>query len=137
MTQLDVINQELKNLEVGKTVMEYINDPRYNKLSTQRSTLQTIDEMKKLPKGTKLYFVSVRFSQTYTGNHESFDVYYIKDNEMIKVWMPVHMKRQRGMSTSQYLWVCHGGNYSFTQHIVDSISYAVHDESGWFKDVRL
>ena len=137
MSRLEQVNQELAKIESGKSVMDYILDLKHQKLSNERSTLQTIEEMKSLSKGTKLYFVSVRFSSTYTGNHESFDVYYIKDSEMIKVWMPSLMKSQKGYNTNKYLWYCSGGNYSFTQDIADSISYAVFEEPGYFKDVRL
>lgn len=136
-SQLEQINLDLENLQKGKSFMDYVLDPKYQKLSNVRSTLQTIEDMKKLSKGTKLYFVSVRFSSTYTGNHESFDVYYIKANELIKVWLPSIMTKQRGYNTSKYLWSCHGGNYSFTQNIADTISYQVFNETGWFKDLRL
>ena len=137
MTRLEQVNQELKQIESGKSVMDYILDLKHQKLSNERMTLQATDEMKTLPEGTKLYFVSVRFSSTGTGNHESFDVYYIKDGELIKVWMPSLMKSQKGYNTSKYLWYCSGGNYSFTQKIADSISYAVFEKPNHFKDVRL
>lgn len=136
-SQIEQINLALENLQKGKSVMDYILDPKHQKLSNERSSLNTIIEMQHLQKGTKLYFVSVRFSSTSTGNHESFDVYYIQDGELIKVWLPSVMTKQRGYSTSKYLWSCHGGNYSFTQSIADSISYQVFNESGWFQDLRL
>lgn len=137
MTRLEQIEQEIKKIESGKSVMDYVLDLKHQKLSNERATLNTIEDMKDLTKGTKLYFSSVRFSSDGNGNHESFDVYYVKDGELIKVWMPSLMKSQKGYNTSKYLWYCSGGNYSFTQDIAESISYQVHGEPNWFKDVRL
>ena len=134
---IEEIDFELEKIEKGKNVMDYDCDLKHQKLSNIRSTLCTIEDMKYLPKNTILYFSSKKFTSTNTGNHENFDVYYIKDNDLVKVWMPSLMKEQKGYDTSKYLWYCSGGNYSFTQDIADSISYQVKNESNWFRDERI
>jgi len=137
MNELEILELKIRDIEKGKNVMDYVLDLRHQKLSNERNTMINIEDMKKLPKGTILYFSSKRFSQTSTGNHESFDVYYIENNRPVKVWLPSLMKSQKGYDTSKYLWYCSGGNYSFTQDIADTISYQVKGESGWFKDERI
>lgn len=131
---IDALEVKRKEIQKGKDVMEYIKDKKYNSLSLEIYTLDCMRDMMKLPRGTKLYCVEKKFRSDYSGNHGSYDVYYIEDQDLVRVWMPVHMKKQR---EGGYMWVRHGGNYGFTFDIVNEIGTILHDDGYYFKESNL
>lgn len=116
-------------LESDRKLWDLISDIRLN--------IQGYEQLKSLPKGTKLYMTSQSFRSDANGNHESFQVYYIKDNELVRVLIPCLMENSKGNYNKTFKR--NGGGYSFSFDIAYAISMLITDDKdGYhFKDERI
>lgn len=130
--------QEAKQLFTFETYQLYQDNQKlWDLISELRHNIEGYEELKTLPKGTKLYFVSTSFRSDYNGNHESFNAYYIKDNELRRIHIPYLMKNSKG--DYKKVFKRNGGGYGFTFDIAYRISKLItnNKDDYHFKDERL
>lgn len=130
------VSFEVKD-EHGRALYER-NKKLWERVHRLQSDIGDLIELRKLPKGTKIYVNTVAHSSTYTGNHAQMTMSYVKDGELhdIRLWC-LDMKETK----NGFVYTRHGGGYSFSHDLVYTLGRFLHsdekeDGGYWFKEER-
>ena len=83
---LEKVRDFLGTLDNGekRDILETLQDPRHRKVDKELSSKREIEELRKLPKSTKLYVIERSLRSDMGGLHGKYNVFYMKDNSLIK-----------------------------------------------------
>ena len=136
---LEKVRDFLGTLDNGekRDILETLQDPRHRKVDKELSSKREIEELRQLPKSTKLYVIERSLRSDGGGLHGKYNVFYMKDNSLIQVWIPSEMKKDRVNGGRGLVYVRSGGGYGFSHDIVMSLGYLAHDDGYYFEKVDL
>ena len=134
---LEKVRDFLRTLDNGekRDILDAFEDPRYKRVDKELSSKREIEELRKLPKSTKLYVIERSLRSDGYGLHGKYNVFYMKDNNLIQVWIPSEMKKDR--VNGGLVYVRSGGGYGFSHDIVMHLGYLAHDDGYYFEKVDL
>ena len=134
---LEKVRDFLGTLDNGekRDIMDRIDDPRYKKVDKELSSKREIEELRQLPKSTKLYVIERSLRSDGYGLHGKYNVFYMKDNSPIQVWIPSEMKKDR--ANGGLVYVRSGGGYGFSHDLVMHLGYLAHNDGYYFNKVDL
>jgi hypothetical protein len=134
---LEKVRDFLRTLDNGekRDILDAFEDPRYKRVDKELSSKREIEDLRKLPKSTKLYVIERSLRSDMGGLHGKYNVFYMKDNSLIQVWIPSEMKKDR--ANGGLVYVRSGGGYSFSHDIVMHLGYLAHNDGYYFEKVDL
>jgi hypothetical protein len=134
---LEKVRDFLRTLDNGekRDILDAFEDPRYKRVDKELSSKREIEELRQLPKSTKLYVIERSLRSDMGGLHGKYNVFYMKDNSLIQVWIPSEMKKDR--VNGGLVYVRSGGGYGFSHDIVMHLGYLAHDDGYYFDKVDL
>ena len=136
---LEKVRDFLRTLDNGekRDILDAFEDPRYKRVDKELSSKREIEELRQLPKSTKLYVIERSLRSDGGGLHGKYNVFYMKDNSLIQVWIPSEMKKDRVNGGRGLVYVRSGGGYGFSHDIVMSLGYLAHNDGYYFEKVDL
>ena len=134
---LENIREFLGTLDNGerRDILETYQDPRHMRVDKELTSKREIEDLRQLPKSTKLYVIERSLRSDRSGLHGKYNVFYMKDNSLIQVWIPSEMQKDR--VNGGLVYVRSGGGYGFSHDIVMSLGYLAHDDGYYFEKVDL
>ena len=134
---LEKVREFLGTLDNGdkRDILETYQDPRHKIVDKELSSKREIEDLRQLPKSTKLYVIERSLRSDGSGLHGKYNVFYMKDNSPIQVWIPSEMKKDR--VNGGLVYVRSGGGYGFSHDIVMHLGYLAHNDGYYFDKVDL
>ena len=134
---LEKVRDFLRTLDNGekRDILDAFEDPRYKRVDKELSSKREIEDLRQLPRSTKLYVIERSLRSDGYGLHGKYNVFYMKDNSPIQVWIPSEMKKDR--VNGGLVYVRSGGGYGFSHDIVMSLGYLAHNDGYYFEKVDL